>query len=226
MEGPAHVVALGQLAQRPAHVDVGVGGGDQVAREHDLLQLAGADARRPRRPTTDSQAAPLIAPSAKVTLRGAGGRRLRARGRAVAASSSWPMTVTQERPRGCRRRPRHHQHAVAGVVGEAEAAEADQAGAGRAHLVADHGGAGRPAATSRRRRRTGRGPRSGSAPPRPRRPCPRRDAARPSARRTAAGRAGRRAAVGVDHLDGAGHEPAGGRVGRHGGLVTSEEPTR
>ncbi len=44
VEGPAHLVLLGEAAQRPAHVDGLVGGGDEVAREHDLLQVALADA--------------------------------------------------------------------------------------------------------------------------------------------------------------------------------------
>ena len=44
VEGPAHGVGRGEPAQRPAHVDRLVGGGDQVPREHHLLQLAGVDA--------------------------------------------------------------------------------------------------------------------------------------------------------------------------------------
>ena len=142
MEGPAHVVALGQLAQRPAHVDLDVGG-----RRPGRARARPSPARRqPMRltasATTDSQAAPLIAPSAKATLRGAGGIGCVSRS-GIAASSSCPMTVTQERPRRVPTTTRgHHQDAVARVVGEAEAAEADQPGAGGAHLVADHGRAG------------------------------------------------------------------------------------
>ena len=142
--------------------------------------------------TTDSQAAPLMAPSAKVTLRGAGGAACGSRS-GIPASSSWPMTVTHERPRlRADHHARHHEDAVAGVVGEAEAAEADQAGAGDLHLVADHrcaghllppvGGVGEPVGSRRR----------GSGPRHPTRPCPRRDAARPWAPRPGAGRAGSR----------------------------------
>ena len=43
VEGPAHRVVLGQPAQRPADVDRLVGGGDQVAGQHDLLEVAGVD---------------------------------------------------------------------------------------------------------------------------------------------------------------------------------------
>ncbi len=40
VEGPAHGVVLGEPAQRPADVDRLGGGGDQVAGEHDLLEVA------------------------------------------------------------------------------------------------------------------------------------------------------------------------------------------
>ena len=43
VEGPAHRVGLGEPAQRPADVDRLVGGGDQVAGQHDLLEVAAAD---------------------------------------------------------------------------------------------------------------------------------------------------------------------------------------
>ena len=123
VEGPAHRVALGEPAQRPADVDRLVGGRHEVAREHDLLEVALADAayavghhasptRRRHRAVGEGH---LVAVRRRAS--GSGSRS------GSGASSSWPITVTHARP------PRradddrgHDQHAATGVVGEGEAA--------------------------------------------------------------------------------------------------------
>ena len=43
VEGPAHLVLVGEAVQRPPDVERLVGGGDEVAGQHDLLQVAGRD---------------------------------------------------------------------------------------------------------------------------------------------------------------------------------------
>ena len=96
VEGPAHLVVLGQPAQRPPHVDVGVGGGDEVASEHDLLQLAGAD---PRHCVGDDRLPGGAAHRAvgEGDVARSGGPRPARPAPGSGLSSSTPMTVTQER---------------------------------------------------------------------------------------------------------------------------------
>ena len=225
VEGPAHLVVVGQLAQRPAHVDVGVGRGHQVAGEHDLLQLAGADpADRVGDDGLPGGAAHRAVGEGDVARRGRARLRLEVGqpGQLVLADDRDPRAPAP----GADHHAGHHQDAVARVVGEAEAAEADQAGAGDLHLVADHGargdllppvgGVGEPVG--------------------PRRPAAGGDA--PGDHALAAAQPGHRL-VGGEQVEQARRErvggrpprPCGPRVGRTGasvlarGLVTTKEPT-
>ncbi len=136
VEGPAHVVLAAEPAQRPADVDRFVGRGDQVAGQHHLLQLARVDAEdrlpddRPPSRRRD------IAPSEKTTLTGASGAGCGARSGRASTSSS-PIVVTQHAVTAAADdHAGDDQHAVARLVGEREAAQADQPGAGHADLVA------------------------------------------------------------------------------------------
>ena len=136
------------------------------------------------------------------------------------------MTVTQERPRRVPTTTRgHHQHAVAGVVGEAEAAEADQAGAGRltssrttaapATVLPPVGGVGEPVGA--------RGPAAGRHAP-----GDHALAAAQPGHRLVRGQQVQQVAGSVsagDDLDGAGDESAGGTSVVARGLVTTKEPT-
>ena len=90
--------------------------------------------------TTLIQCSPSSAPSAKLTSAGAAGRSVRTTGASAGSSH-----VDGGHPGGvapaAHDHARHHEHRVAGLVGERERTEADHAAAGLADLV----GHGRPA---------------------------------------------------------------------------------
>ena len=93
VEGPAGGVGLGEAPQRPAHVDVLVGGRHEVAREHDLLEVAGVD---PRHGVGDDPH-PLLAVAGAVgerTSRGAGGTAAATRGTSWTPIASVETVVT------------------------------------------------------------------------------------------------------------------------------------
>ena len=178
VERPAHRVRRRQPPQRPPDVDRLVGGGHQVAGEDDLLQVAGVD---PRDGVGDDRH-PLLAVERPV---GEAARRPGRPARA-ATSTSWgagrsrppaETVVSQARVAAAADHDLgHHQHGVAGLVGEAEAAEADQAGAGLGDLVAHHGPGGGLAPPLVGVGEAGRpvGRRTEAATPQPTRPSPRR----------------------------------------------------
>ena len=177
VERPAGRVVLGEPAQRPADVEGLVGGGDEVAGQHDLLEVAGAD---PGDGVGD-HAHPLLAVEGAVGEHQALGRERRLgerhrRGRVEGAArhggQPGPVAAPADDDLG------DHQHRAAGLVGEREGAEADQAGAGLVDLVADHGVGGRLGPPLRRVGEPGGARRSGSRRPGPSRPGRRRGAAR------------------------------------------------
>ena len=96
-----------------------VGGGDQVAGEHDLLEVAGADPRD----RVGDDGHPLLAVEGAVGEAHRPGRRRRATGAAAASGSvtspigGQPGAVAAAADDD----PRQHQHRLAGLVGEREA---------------------------------------------------------------------------------------------------------
>ena len=100
VEGPAGRVVLGQPAQRPPDVDGLLGGGDEVAREHDLLEVAGLDARD----GLGDDAHPLARRSARRPRRPAPrGARGASASVTVAAASSAPRETVVSQVRSPRR---------------------------------------------------------------------------------------------------------------------------
>ena len=167
--------------------------------------------------TTDSHAAPLIAPSAKVTLRGAGGVGCGSRS-GSAASSSCPMTVTQERPRRVPTTTRGTTSTLSpGSSAKPKLPKLIRPVPGTAHLVADHGRAGDllPPVGRVGEPVGARGAAAGGDAPGDHALATTQPGHRLVGGQQVEQDRGQR--VGGDHLDGAGDETAGGRVGRRVG---------
>ncbi len=139
VERPAHRVARGQPAQRPAHVDVlcrrwRPGRGPARPSPGRRRRCGG-----PPRPPPPTHSVPLIAPSANVRR---GARRGVGRVSSGAATGSLPTPIVVSQVVSPRR-PTTTSGTTStlspGVVGEPERAEADHPGAGLVDLVADHG---------------------------------------------------------------------------------------
>ena len=115
-------------AQRPAHVDRCGGGRDQVAGEHDLLEVARLDPAD----GLGHDGHPVLAVEGAVGEDHALGGARRARRAVVRRPVIGGADQGQPGAAGAAadHDPRDRQHRVARVVGEAERAEADQAGAG------------------------------------------------------------------------------------------------
>ena len=134
VEGPAHLVVLGEAVQRPAHVEGYVGGGDEVAGQDHLLEVARPDAADCLRDDRH----PLLAVERAVGEDEAHGRVGRGGGgehRLLDRDRGEPGAVTAPADDHLR----DHQHGLAGLVGEREGAEAHQPGAGLVDAVVDLG---------------------------------------------------------------------------------------
>ena len=176
VERPAHRVVVGQPAQRPADVDRLVGGGDQVAGQHDLLQVAGAD---PGDGVGDD-AHPLLAVERAVgEARPPRARPAGRRASTVAAVSRPPretvvsqvaVAATADHDLG------HDEHGVAGLVGERERCRSrpGRCRARRPRRARRRGRSSPPTTCAASAKRVGPEVRTSAATPQPTRPSPRR----------------------------------------------------
>jgi hypothetical protein len=154
VEGPAHRVAGREALQRPPDVDRLVEGRDQVAGQHDLLQRSRADpvdrvGHDPHPLLAVEGAVGEAQADRRTGLFGHGDGGVLIERAARDGGEPGPGTAATDDELGDR------QQRVAGVVGEGEAAEADQPGARLVDLVAHHGARRSSPSTTCRRRRTG-----------------------------------------------------------------------
>ena len=172
VEGPAHLVLLGEPVQRPADVERLVGGRDEVAGEHDLLQVAGGDPAD----RLGHDRHPLLAVAGAVGEDEADGRLGGGSGGergCLDRDGGQPGPVAAAAHDDLR----DDEQRLAGLVGEREGSERDEARAGLGDLVLDLGAGDGLGPPLHRVAEPGRSARSPVGPRRPSPPGPRRGAA-------------------------------------------------